>query len=210
MRFSSSYRFIFVRHLETKSSGKIIGQFDLEPSQKLPDSFTLPEFLKEVDFHFSSDLKRCRVLSEQLHPLLQKTIHYSKDLREIFRGDFEGLSWDEAKQKNPVAYETWMQDYYFAAPPKGETLEHFLQRIEKAMEWIFSFLQYNIVDEERKEEYTILVVTHSGFIKCLLHILFKIPIESCFSFELDFCASTTILQTANSFKLVSWNQSIVQ
>jgi alpha-ribazole phosphatase len=103
---------------------------------------------------FCSPLKRCL---ETISPVSGIRIEINPDLREVDFGRWEGMTFDQIQQSDPVAINQWADfspDFSF---PGGERLDDFLVRVRRVADAITSC-----------PEKTILVVTHGGVISALI------------------------------------------
>jgi broad specificity phosphatase PhoE len=102
-------------------------------------------------------------------------------LREIDTGLWQGLTFEEARQRYPREYaerERDLVDYRF---PGGESFRELQQRVVPA------FL--DIVD---KDGGNVLVVAHRGTNRVLLCHLLDLPLEELFSLEQGYCCVNLI------------------
>ncbi len=147
---------IFVRHGQSEWNLKGILQ-----GQKDPDLSALgcrqadlaAEWLKDkkIDLFYSSDLQRAYHTAEAIaRPHGNPTIHAVRDLREIFCGAWEGMTFDRIKEQFTEDYERWNKDYRDSSPTGGENIYQLSDRI-------FSFFDKTVTENRGK---TILVVTH--------------------------------------------------
>jgi probable phosphoglycerate mutase len=97
----------------------------------------------------SSPMKRARQTAEVIakHHGLQVT--ENENLREISFGDWDGLTHEEAQQKDSTLWQSW-RGSWSVSPPNGESLEVFDQRLQLARQQI----------AERHAGKTVVVVAH--------------------------------------------------
>jgi broad specificity phosphatase PhoE len=134
----------------------------------LTQARALAERLRAMDFSLvvSSDLLRARQTAEEIAAARPSaSLRLDPDLREIALGSWEGLTYAEARYRQPEAFDAWQRDPIHGAPPGGETALALQQRVMRAFErW------------RRSEPDTTQVwVTHGGVISALL----------CYALELD-------------------------
>lgn len=105
---------------------------------------------------WSSPLRRCRELAEQLHP----APIFDRRLAEMDFGAWEGRSWDSISRAELDAWAADLADY---APPGGESPRQ-LQR--RALDFVGELSVPEAV-----------LVTHAGVIRLLLAAHLKLPVE---------------------------------
>ena len=88
-------------------------------------------------------------------------------LREMYFGEWEGLTYDEIRQLAPAAADNWAQILMEAGPPGGENLPRFAARIREAAD--------EIVKAHPNEN--VLLVAHGGTLMVLICLLLEHPIE---------------------------------
>lgn len=112
---------------------------------------------------FSSDLPRALSTAEGIASKLSIPIVLEKRIREMDNGDLAGMLNSEAEKKYPGLYfNTLRMDEKY---PNGESPIEFYKRIEK---WFYEII------EEKKQNGNILIVTHSGVINIIYHIIDRI------------------------------------
>ena len=84
-------------------------------------------------------------------------------LREFNFGIFEGLNYEEIKQKYPQIYGCWLKNPLAVDLPNGENINNFKKRVEKI------FAKIARVNKNK----TIAIVTHAGPIKVILGDILK-------------------------------------
>ena len=84
-----------------------------------------------VDAVVASPMNRTRETAEIIAGPLSLSVVTNENLREIGFGDWDGLTNDEVAASTPEALEAWRGSFTLA-PPNGESLEVFEQRITKA------------------------------------------------------------------------------
>lgn len=109
----------------------------------------------------ASPMNRTRQTAEIIAAPLGIAVALNENLREIGFGDWDGLTNEQVAEKTPEALAAW-QGSYTVAPPNGESLEDFDQRINRGRQ--------QIVKEFSGK--TVVVVAHvmpvRGFIKWAL------------------------------------------
>ena len=110
-----------------------------------------------IEVVVASPLRRTRETAEIVAGSLGLPVTFEKDLVELDFGDIEGLSFDEAAAKHPLAARRFMSDISVAAPG-GESIADVSTRVARARRRILS-------DHAGK---TVLVVSHVTPIKLFL------------------------------------------
>lgn len=109
---------------------------------------------KREQLIITSNLRRCIETTELLYP--EQSYTSLATLREIDFGEWEGKTYDQLKRNS--CYRNWLNDPACVTPPKGESLKHFQQRTELAMQQVISLA-------EEKEATHATVITHGGVIR---------------------------------------------
>jgi alpha-ribazole phosphatase len=131
---------------------------------------------KPIAAVYSSDLGRCRegaLLVAQPHalePILRE------DLRELHIGDWEGMTWQELKEKYPIEWQARLDDIVHYRVSGGESLLEMADRVRQAMA--------EILAAHRGEE--VVVIGHGGVNRSILLDAIGAPLERLFHIEQDF------------------------
>jgi probable phosphoglycerate mutase len=110
-----------------------------------------------IEVIVASPLRRTRETAEIVAAALGLPVTFDKDLVELDFGDVEGLTFDEAREKHPLAARRFMSDITVAAPG-GESIVDVGTRVSRARRRILS-------DHAGR---TVLVVSHVTPIKLFL------------------------------------------
>jgi len=121
---------------------------------------------KNFEAIFSSDLKRCKQTLEGIDLDIRPT--YTSMLREKSWGRHEGKSFDEIIAMEDFKYENFEQ---WINALDGEPYSSYIQRIE-------NFFKGFLPEASSAE---VLVITHAGVIRVLMHLLQGISLEEAFS-----------------------------
>jgi broad specificity phosphatase PhoE/ribonuclease HI len=111
-----------------------------------------------IEVVVASPLRRTRETAEIVAASLGLPIEFEKGLVELDFGDLEGLSFDEAAAKHPLAVRRFMSDITVAAPGGGESIADVGTRVARA--------RRRILAEHAGK--TVLVVSHVTPIKLFL------------------------------------------
>ena len=142
---------------------------------------------ERIDAVYSSDLKRTAetaAIAMAQHPVLREGIVTVQDpaLREANFGEWQGLTFDEARERNPdVAAALLARSIDFCAPG-GETIPQVHGRVHDFVNRL----------HQRHDGDTILVVASGGPLQILVAGLFGMPIEAHWRLALNNCALTTV------------------
>jgi probable phosphoglycerate mutase len=110
-----------------------------------------------VEVVVASPLRRTRETAEIVGGVLGLPVAFDRDLVELDFGDLEGLTFDEAAAKHPLAARRFMSDVTVAAPG-GESIAGVSTRVSRARRRILS----------EHAGRTVLIVSHVTPIKLLL------------------------------------------
>lgn len=203
MKTADLTEFYVVRHGQTAANlqAMIQGQQDtlLDETGELQVN-CLAEFLKDAKFDivYVSDLKRTRATAAaimQYHP--DTPVFFTPELREWHLGALEGRSFAELNGAYPLLMQQIRQSSFDAAPPEGESMPQFQERINRFME--------KIASEHPNQK--ILLVTHGG----VLQRIFNLAVGVVGSGNLrPLChnASLSVFQRRNAqWQLAVWNNT---
>jgi broad specificity phosphatase PhoE len=114
---------------------------------------------KEIDYVFSSDLKRARQTLGEINFDERYAVIYSEKLREMDQGDFEGLSLTYLREKYSNELRIWRENPEDFRLPRGETLGEVKERS-------FNFIETKL--SSLPPESNVLIVTHNLVIASIL------------------------------------------
>lgn len=170
-------RLFLVRHGETmwNVEGRLQGHADEPLNEHGHDQARhLAERLRDVSFStaYSSDLARTRETMETIMKDYEQNSYESTHLlREISHGSWEGLTHDQLNERFPDTYpRRFMADDPTFAPPDGESLEAFFERVGTFAERLRA--------EHRDGDENVLIVSHGGVLRALLICLLDFPLTS--------------------------------
>jgi alpha-ribazole phosphatase len=124
------------------------------------------------DIVYSSDLQRATETANIIH---KSSFQPDARLREVKFGDWEGLTYDEIKEKYPDALSAWENDIYKNAPPNGETLEQLSVRVQSMLDELCA----------KHQDQTVLIVAHGGVLQTLICLALKLPPTMYWQFHLS-------------------------
>ena len=161
------------------------------------EALELAQHLKEKSFDaiYSSDLRRCQ---ETLKPIINQLnlststtvipaeagmtaipTLLTKELREKSWGRHEGMTFDAIVERDGLIYKHFEQ---WINALDGEPYDAYIERIQHFFTQTLPQTGYN----------SVLVVTHAGVIRVLMHILKEITLEEAFSIDFPYSAYTTL------------------
>jgi alpha-ribazole phosphatase len=193
-------RLIIVRHGHTDATanGRFCGRLDVPLSASgLQQARDVARWLKGVQLAaiYTSPLKRTRDTAEVIAGWRKLPVTLLDDLTEIDFGDFEGLTFEEARQRSPQLCEV-----YLAAPtaiqfPNGESLSQLKRRVSRAIELITRTHPGKII----------LLVAHAGVNRLVIAEALGLPLEQLFRLDqrpaainvVDYFENTTVIRLIN-------------
>lgn len=164
-RSENQIMFVLIRHGATKANieHRYLGKTDELLSKE--GEMQLVEYKKmqlypNIDFLFTSPMKRCIQTAEILYPELQPV--QIKEWEEMDFGAFEGKNYAELQKDK--RYQAWIDSNGTLPFPEGESREEFITRCDKG------FQEMREKVEQIKEEglKTIGMIVHGGTIMALL------------------------------------------
>jgi alpha-ribazole phosphatase/probable phosphoglycerate mutase len=129
---------------------------------------------ERFDAIYCSDLRRTRETLEAFAHA--KNAVYTEALREKSWGKHEGLTFDAILAQGELAYDDflgWIEGL------DGEPYKAYLQRIE---DFFLEFLP-------AQNHQNVLIITHAGVIRSLVHIVQKIPLEEAFCISIPYSSA---------------------
>lgn len=166
-------KLILIRHgfSETNKKRILAGHLDAPlDEQGIVQAEMTAKFVNEnynVDVIYSSDLKRAKSTAEKISELTGKEIKLSKNLREIFAGDWEGKNWADLPKLYPEEFGLWLNDIGKSQCPNGENLKDLYARINGEIDKILS----------ENQDKTIVVVTHATVIRVFMVRVLGLKVE---------------------------------
>lgn len=123
-----------------------------------------------IDKVYSSSSKRAYETAQYIIGDREISLIQMEDLREMNFGDWDGRIREEVEAEYPEDFKTFWEKPHLYDRNSGETFEHVRKRAVQAFERII---------EENKEG-TILIVTHSIFLRVLMTYIKDIPLSDVF------------------------------
>jgi broad specificity phosphatase PhoE len=140
--------------------------------------------LEHIAAIYSSDLQRAHetatIIAQQCS--LQRPVLVSSAWREMFFGDWEGLTYAQIadQYKHPLDF---FSDPINHPSPGGETFSHLLERVQIAFAQLAQDAANGGIDPTNQGD--IVLVSHAGPLRVLLCLLLGIPLEHLRQLRLD-------------------------
>lgn len=130
-----------------------------------------------IDIIYASDLQRALETANIIvcRSDCQSDLRLDSRLREANFGDWEGLTYNQIKEKYSNALTAWETDVYKNAPPNGETLEQLTVRTQSML---------NDICEKHKDQ-TVLLVAHGGVLQTMLCLALNLKPTMYWQFHLS-------------------------
>ena len=128
-------RIIITRHGQSIANENDIfagySDFDLTELGKRQASAVAGYLVKNerIDAIYSSDLLRAYHTATPVAEALNIAIVKDTQLREIFGGEWEGLTFTEIAERYPEDMSVWTKDYSHSCPVGGESTKHVYERV---------------------------------------------------------------------------------
>jgi broad specificity phosphatase PhoE len=131
---------------------------------------------------YASDLKRAFETAEVVGAAVHLEPEPRSSLREVFLGEWEGLTTEEIAARYPEAWASWVEDPDWDVVPGGEGEAAFDRRVAAALDDILRL----------HPQGDVLVVTHGGVIQVALHHIVGTPSRGLFPFKIQNASITLI------------------
>ena len=170
-------KLLLVRHGQTdwNIARRFQGQSDIplnEVGKKQAKALANRLLNQPFDFVYSSDLQRA---TETAKIICKSEWHPDLRLREVNFGDWEGLTYNEIKEKHPDPLSAWENDIYKNAPPNGETLEQLSARVQSMLGELYA----------KRQDQTVLIVAHGGVLQTLICLALNLKPTMYWQFHLS-------------------------
>ncbi len=208
----SRRRWVLVRHGETeeRARGRLIGRTDvsLSASGRREVAKLAPPLLRFLPaLCLVSPLRRARETAELALPAARAAPRMEDWLQEIDFGAWDGLTFEEAKARNPEAVAGWMRDEAQFRFPEGESVPEFSERVTEGARRIMAAGE---ADDRRAaaalHSSTVLAIAHAGVIRVLLCHFLGIPLSRNRVFQIDHAAISVVDLFDGVGTLVALNQ----
>ena len=152
----------------------------------------ITNYLKDFDIDkiYTTTSSRTKDTVKKLSELKSIEIIEKESLKEISFGDFEGLTFDEIKDKYPNEFQDMIEKGYEYKYPNGESLIDSYNRVCIELDNIIS----------NNDDRTILICSHGGTIRNIITYLISNSYKYHWNFKID-NGSVTILEVKMGLQL---------
>ncbi len=133
---------------------------------------------------YSSDLKRAVDTATPIANVIGLPINKLKELRELDVGEWEGLAFEQVKERYPKEFEHFKTDVGTAYCVGGESYADLVKRSDEIMRKL----------ARENDGKTVLISTHGGFIRCLRSAWSNIPLGEIKNIPHVANASVTVVE----------------
>ena len=189
-------KLILVRHALTVDNQKsrLSGHIDSSISEEGKEQIDkITNYLKDFDIDkiYTTTSSRTKDTVKKLSELKFIEIIEKESLKEISFGDFEGLTFDEIKDKYPKEFQDMIEKGYEYKYPNGESLIDSYNRVCIELDNIIS-----------NNDRTILICSHGGTIRNIITYLISNSYKYHWNFKID-NGSVTILEVQDGFTVIT-------
>ena len=190
-------KLILVRHALTVDNQKsrLSGHIDSSISEEGKEQIDkITNYLKDFDIDkiYTTTSSRTKDTVKKLSELKSIEIIEKESLKEISFGDFEGLTFDEIKDKYPKEFQDMIEKGYEYKYPNGESLIDSYNRDCIELDNIIS----------NNDDRTILICSHGGTIRNIITYLISNSYKYHWNFKID-NGSVTILEVQDGFTVIT-------
>ena len=190
-------KLILVRHALTVDNQKsrLSGHIDSSISEEGKEQIDkITNYLKDFDIDkiYTTTSSRTKDTVKKLSELKSIEFIEKESLKEISFGDFEGLTFDEIKDKYPKEFQDMIEKGYEYKYPNGESLIDSYNRVCIELDNIIS----------NNDNRTILICSHGGTIRNIITYLISNSYKYHWNFKID-NGSVTILEVQDGFTVIT-------
>ena len=190
-------KLILVRHALTVDNQKsrLSGHIDSSISEEGKEQIDkITNYLKDFDIDkiYTTTSSRTKDTVKKLSELKSIEIIEKESLKEISFGDFEGLTFDEIKDKYPKEFQDMIEKGYEYKYPNGESLIDSYNRVCIELDNIIS----------NNDDRTILICSHGGTIRNIITYLISNSYKYHWNFKID-NGSVTILEVQDGVTVIT-------
>jgi alpha-ribazole phosphatase/probable phosphoglycerate mutase len=173
---------LFIRHAETDLAGHFCGHVD--PPLNERGRVQAAELVKRMqsdrfDAIYSSDLHRAVETAAPLAQVLAIPCTTTPALREIDFGEWEGLTWAQIEDQYGEYAQRWTAEFPHLPAPGGEPFSAFESRVLQEIDALTPIAQ----------DKRLVVVTHGGVMRVVLHRLLGHTDQQAWEMTREFCSS---------------------
>jgi alpha-ribazole phosphatase len=147
-----------------------------------------------LEYILSSDLRRCMETAGIIAARRGLTVTPHTGLREIQLGNWDGMTFQQVRQRWPDAFQRRGMDLARFRPPEGESFLDLQQRVVPAFE-----------QASGQTGKLVLVVAHAGVNRMILCHLLGMPVENLFRITQGCGAMNLIDRQAGRFRISALN-----
>ena len=190
-------KLLLVRHALTVDNQKsrLSGHIDSSISEEGREQIDkITNYLKDFDIDkiYTTTSSRTKDTVKKLSELKFIEIIEKESLKEISFGGFEGLTFDEIKDKYPKEFQDMIEKGYEYKYPNGESLIDSYNRVCIELDNIIS----------NNDNRTILICSHGGTIRNIITYLISNSYKYHWNFKID-NGSVTILEVQDGFTVIT-------
>jgi alpha-ribazole phosphatase len=182
MKRDGATRVFFVRHGDTidEETKKVYkGAIDIPLSDKGRQRIArASEFLSrfKLDFIYTSALSRCIESGKIIAEKQDAPVEIASALNELGFGLWEGLSFEEIREKYPNELDLWLQDLENHTPPEGEPMRNAQRR---------GVAKFNEI-AERHGGQNVAIVSHAGILRLIICSILDLKLQGMFRIGQDY------------------------
>lgn len=189
-------RIIFLRHGFTNDNkeGRFSGFTDTKLSKtghKQADLSAIYLSEENIDKIYTSPLSRAKDTAFKVASNKGLELQTIEEFKEMNFGTMEGLTFKEIKKNHHDEYEKILTQGFEYKFPSGESLIDFHERVSGKLDMLI----------EENEGKSILLVAHSGVIRCFLSHLVCKDHKLHWNFKIDNC-SKSVVEVENKFCVI--------
>lgn len=155
--------------------GTIYGQSDVDVCNTFEqEKNKVMQVINQFNFDkiYSSPLKRCKKLACAIKGSINE-ITYDNRIKELFVGDWEGLTWNEIEHLPET--QLWFKNFIETPCKNGESFTDLILRVN------------NFINELKMKPYkNVLVVSHAGVIRSMQVIINQAKPDNIFEKKVDY------------------------
>jgi len=172
---------LFIRHAETDLAGTFCGHSD--PPLNARGRIQVRELIARFpgdhfDAIYSSDLRRAADTATSLAQAFAVPCTKTSELREIYFGDWEAMTWAEIERRDADYARRWTESFPNLAAPNGEIYAAFESRVLQEIDRLL-----DLAADQR-----IAVVTHGGVMRVVLRHLLGHTEEQAWELTKPYCS----------------------
>ena len=142
----------------------------------------------------ASDLRRARDSAAIIGSVLGVRSEADRRLREMHFGAWDGHTWSEIEETDGARLRSWTESWWTTPAPGGEGVPDLARRADA---WIATEARPGPHDAR-----TLIVVSHSGFIRTALCQLLGYSLTRMFDLPVGYARATTVQVAAGSATLI--------